>query len=135
MSRRSRVEGRERRTAVPPARGRCVRLLVLAAVLVLGGCAVINRVDGVQQARELRRTGVAASGEILRIWDTGITVNNDPVIGALVRVTPPEGEPFEASTKCLIGRLDVPRFQPGAEVPVSFDPSDHSRVSIEAYAY
>jgi len=107
---------------------------VLAAVL--SGCALIDRMSGVAEAKSLRQTGLQASARILQIWDTGITVNNDPVIGMRVEVDRTDGTHYFATIpKSLISRLDIPRFQPGATVPVRFDPRNPARVALDAYEY
>lgn len=111
------------------------RLLGIFLVLATG-CALIDRMSGVTDSRELQKTGIAAEARIVAIWDTGITVNNDPVIGMQVEVRPAEGEPWRATIrKSLISRLDVPYFQPGQIVKVRFDPHDRSRVGLDEYRY
>jgi hypothetical protein len=99
------------------------------ALAGLGGCAVINRMDGMSQANELKRKGVPAEATIIKIWDTGMTVNNDPVVGFLLEVHPREGGAYQAETKILVSRLSIP--QPGQIVPVRYDPVRPSRVSLE----
>jgi hypothetical protein len=72
----------------------------------------------------------------LKIWDTGMTVNNDPVIGLRVEVTPEGRAPYNATIKkALISRLDVPQFQPERVIPVRVDPTDPQRVAIDFYGY
>ncbi len=108
-------------------------LLLLA---LLAGCGMIDRMSGVSLAKELQATGVAAPAEILRLWDTGITVNHDPVVGLEVEVRPADRPPYRARIeKTLISRLDVPRFQPGKEIPVRFDPKEPGRVAVDLYRY
>lgn len=102
-------------------------MLALAA-----GCAVIDRATGESQARVLRQTGVPAWATILRIWDTGITLNDDPVIGMEVEVRPEEGESFRAVIpKSRISRIAIPQFQPGKEIAVRYDPRDPSQVALD----
>jgi hypothetical protein len=97
---------------------------------------MIDRMSGVSNAKDLQATGVAAPAEILRIWDTGITVNKDPVIGMDVLVRPADRPPYEAKIeKSLISRLDVPQFQPGQVIQVRFDPKEPGRVAIDVYRY
>jgi hypothetical protein len=98
---------------------------------VFGGCVVVNHIDGVAQAEELQKTGLPAQATILQIWDTGTTVNDDPVVGFLLDVRPQEGEPFQARTKQLISRLTIPQVQPGAVVGVRYDPKNPQRVSLD----
>lgn len=110
-----------------------------AVALLLGltlGCSMIDRMSGVSDTKALQEGGMAAEALVLRIWDTGITVNDDPVIGLEVEVRPAEGEPWRATIpKSLISRLDIPRFQPGEIVQIRFDPQDRSRVGLDEYRY
>jgi hypothetical protein len=110
--------------------------LLLVLLLATGGCALIDRMSGVADTRSLQETGVAAEAVIVRIWDTGITVNDDPVIGMEVEVYAAEGKPWLATLpKSLISRLDIPRFQPGEIVKVRYDTQAPSRVGLDEYKY
>jgi hypothetical protein len=110
-------------------------VLAILGVL-LSGCAVIDRMSGVAETKRLQKSGVAARARILEIWDTGITVNQDPVIGIRAEVTREDGTTYTVTIpKSLISRLDVPRFQPGAVVDVRIDPQDSSKVALDAYKY
>jgi len=109
--------------------------MVLAVGPLLAGCAVLDRMSGEGEAKRIRRVGQAADARVLEIWDTGITVNDDPVVGLEVEVRPSpptEGAPFRAVIpKSRISRLDVPRVQPGETVAVRYDPNDPSRVALD----
>jgi hypothetical protein len=107
-----------------------------ALAILLAGCAIADRMSGVTEAKRLRQTGTPASARILAIWDTGITVNDDPVIGMRVEISRPDGTTYSPTIpKSLISRLDIPRFQPGATVSVRIDPQDPDRVALDVYAY
>ena len=110
-------------------------LLILTLALALNGCAVANKMSGVTQAKELSTTGEAAQAEILKIWDTGTTINDDPVVGFLLQVRPDGKEAYQAETKLLISRVHVPQVQPGAVVPVRIDPANPQRVSLDIYEF
>jgi len=115
---------------------RSLRLLLCLALFALTGCAVIDRMSGVSETKALQATGVAAEATVLRIWDTGITVNQDPVIGMEVEVRPADGKSWKATIpKSLISRLDIPHFQPGRVVDVRYDPHDTARVALDMYHY
>lgn len=104
-------------------------VLLLAMAAGLTGC-----VSGVftGMTKELREHGVTAEATILKIWDTGWTVNEDPVIGMRVEVRPPDGPVFEATiAKTLISRIDLPQFQPGKVVPVRYDPTNRAVVAVD----
>jgi hypothetical protein len=110
-------------------------LLTLGLAILLAGCAVADRWSGISQAKQLHATGQPARAEILRIWDTGMTVNDDPVVGFVLQVQP-DGKPaYETQTKLRISRIQVSQFQPGAVVPVRVDPTDPSRVSLDIYDF
>jgi DNA-binding beta-propeller fold protein YncE len=113
------------------------KLSLLPLLLLLNlGCTAIDRMSGVAEVKELQQTGTPAKALILRIWDTGMTVNDDPVIGMEVEVHPAEGEVWNATIpKSLVSRIDIPRFQPGQTVTVRFDPRDRSRVGLDEYRY
>jgi hypothetical protein len=103
---------------------------------ILGGCAMIDRMSGVAETKRIQEAGVAAQARIVEIWDTGITLNDDPVIGIRAEVTRADGTTYTATIpKSLISRLDIPRFQPGAVVDVRIDPQDSSKVALDVYKY
>lgn len=113
----------------PPTRLRCA---VVGLALVLSGCAIRDRFTGEATAREIRAMGLPADAVVVEIWDTGVTVNNDPVVGFVLDVTPADGRPaFQAKTRALVSRLAVPRVQPGARLRVMFDPKDTTRVALD----
>lgn len=112
------------------------RRLCALVLLLTTGCALIDRMSGVADTRALQESGVAAEAVILRIWDTGITVNDDPVIRMDVEVYPAEGKAWAATIpKSLISRLDIPQFQPGQTIHVRYDPKDRTRVGLDEYKY
>jgi hypothetical protein len=79
----------------------------------------------------LQKSGVQAEATILEVTDTRWTLNEIyPIIKLLLEVRPPGGEPFRVETKEVINRLEIPRFQPGAVVPVIYDPKDPQNVSV-----
>ena len=98
---------------------------------VLFGCSWINRTTGYSQAKELEKIGLPAEATILEIRDSGITVNNDPVVDFVLEVRPKGKEAYQAKTRMLISRIEIPQFQPGAVVRVNYDPNNPSRVSFD----
>lgn len=110
-------------------------LAVTAASVLLNGCAIANKMSGVSQARELQKKGVSADATILEIWDTGISVNENPVVGLLLEVRPADRPAYQAKTKALVSRVHIPMVQPGLVVPVWLDPADPARVSLAIYEY
>lgn len=106
--------------------------LVAALSALASGCGgLIDHYTGEKDNKQIRATGVPADATIVQIWDTGVTVNNDPVVGFLLDVHPDSQAAFQARTKALVSRLAVPRVQPGAKLKVFFDPKDTTRVAID----
>jgi hypothetical protein len=103
----------------------------LVLILLNSGCMIADNLSGTTQARELQKTGLAAKATILKISDSGITINDDPVAWLDLEVHPANSAAFRARTKCLISRLEVPQFQPGCSIPVRYDPADHTRVGVD----
>jgi hypothetical protein len=115
---------------------RRAHLALILAAIALGGCALADRMSGVAEAKRLQEAGVPASARVVKLWDTGITVNDDPVIGLEVEVAREDGSVYTATIpKSLISRLDVPQFQPGQTVSVRIDPQDPSLVALDVYRY
>jgi uncharacterized protein YceK len=108
-------------------------LLSLALTIALSGCAAIDRLSGEGEAKRIRRVGQTAQALIIAIEDTGMTLNDDPIVAFQLEVRPATGAPYEVRTRGRVGRLDVPRIQPGAVVPVSVDPADPRKVAIRLY--
>lgn len=67
----------------------------------------------------------------LSSWDTGITGNQDPVVGLQVRVERAGHRPYEATIeRSLVSHVRIPPVQPGCRVPVYVDPRDPGRVAL-----
>src|SRR5581483_2540222 len=108
------------------------RPLAFVVCLALVGCSALMTKVGGGMTPELRRNGVAARAQVLEIWDTGWTINDDPVIGMRVRVQPSDRPPFEARIeKTTVSRIAVAQFQPGAVIPVRFDPKDPTAIAVD----
>ncbi|QJR16212.1 DUF3592 domain-containing protein [Usitatibacter palustris] len=113
-----------------------VKSIVTAAcfglLLASAGCAsIVDDFSGRTEACRILATGEPGTGTIVRLIDTGATINNDPVVEFVVRVVPANGTPFEGRAKSLVSRLDVPAVQPGRVLPVKYDPRDPARVAFD----
>jgi hypothetical protein len=89
-------------------------------------CLVGAPLAGWLQSRSVLMNGQPAEAKILKVWDTGTTINNNPVVRMLLEVHPPGGVLFQAEAERLIPRLQVPQVQPGALVQVRYDPDSHA---------
>jgi hypothetical protein len=81
--------------------------------------------------RRLEKNGVPATAKILKVSDTGVTVNNSPQVKLLLEVSSPLGGAYMIETKQIISRLQTALFQPGAVLPVIVDPNDKNLITID----
>jgi hypothetical protein len=70
---------------------------------------------------------------VIELRDTGMTLNENPIVSIRVEVQADGMARFEATMKAVVGRLDIPRIQPGAVLPVKYDPNDHTGVALDMY--
>lgn len=79
---------------------------------------------------DLRSTGLHGSGLVTAVSDTGVTVNDDPVISITVQVHPQDGGlPFERTTRALVPRVRIPRV--GDACTVRYRTGDASEVLLD----
>lgn len=108
---------------------RRTRPVMLVLMVGLLGCAITDHYTG----REIRGHGLPATAKVLKIWDTGVKVNDDPVVGFLLLVHTEDKAPYEVETKALISLLAIPQIQPGAVLPVKYDPENPEKVALDIY--
>ncbi len=109
-------------------------LPALFAALVAFGCTTLmDGFSGRRESCEILSIGRPATATVIRLIDTGTTINNDPVVEFVLSVAPPEGTPYEAHTKALVSRLDIPAIQPGRVFPAKYDPQNPSRVALDTW--
>lgn len=81
--------------------------------------------------QRVMQTGVDATATIIKTWDTGTRINNNPQVGMLLNVIPKPGvAPFEAELVHTVSIVQLPLFQPGAQLNVKYDPAKPSHVAI-----
>jgi hypothetical protein len=77
------------------------------------------------------RSGQTVEAVVLEIWDTGTTINQNPIVRFQLDVHPPGGVPFIAETERLVSRLKVQAYQPGVKVRVRYDPDSKEVAFLE----
>ncbi|MGV3517325.1 hypothetical protein [Luteitalea sp.] len=108
-----------------------LRMAALALAALLAGCgATIDRMTGEGEADRIRRVGQRGEAVVLDISDTGVTLNDDPVVVLHLEVRRGDGTTYTATARALISRLDIPQVQPGATLAVAIDPADPAKVAL-----
>lgn len=105
--------------------------VVTVASLAIPGFIFYKLFKNKQAADKIRATGVAAQAQILALADTGMKINDNPRVQLTLMVHPPGGTPYQAVTTLTISMLAIPRFQPGAWIPVKYDPANPTNVAVE----
>jgi hypothetical protein len=75
-------------------------------------------------------TGLAGSATIDAVSDTGMFVNEAPVLELDMTVTLPGREPYKAKHRQLVSHAALARFQPGSVMPVRVSPDDPQTLMI-----
>lgn len=119
---------------------------IMSSLLLTGGIIVASIVFSIviivfvlryvrgMTGGDLRASGIPAQATVLKFWDTGASINDNPVAGLLLEVRGPNGEAYQVQTKSMIPRLSVGMLQPGAVVRVKIDPQNQQRVALDLFA-
>jgi hypothetical protein len=91
--------------------------LILLVISLLGPQLIDWR-----ESRLVRQQGTLAPAVIIGVADTGISINNQPVLEMAIRVHPPYEAKFEAKVRQVIPLSAIPQVQPGAEMEVWYIP-------------
>jgi len=81
--------------------------------------------------RQLLSTGELAQATILETSQTSLMVNNNPQVKLLLEVQPSGRPSYQVETKCIVPLVKIPQVQPGAVIPIRFDPMNPTKVALE----
>lgn len=96
----------------------------------------MSKMKGERQA--LLANGAPGQARILQLGPTGLTVNDAPEMNLVLEVHPSPSPtyrggspPFMVNTKAFVPIYAMARVQPGAMVPVRFNPQNPSQLAID----
>lgn len=78
----------------------------------------------------LYQTGIQGSATIVSVSDTGMFVNEAPVLMLELQVSVPGRKPYTATHKQLVSHAALANFQPGKTFPVRVSPQDPNELII-----
>jgi hypothetical protein len=84
--------------------------------------------------KRILKTGESGTARVLRMFETGVTVNDNPMVKLELEVTPPRGSTYITMTKVIVSRLNPMVYRPGTVVPVKIDVKDPMQVVIDKNA-
>lgn len=110
-----------------------IPIVVVVIIAVVFGLVFLPMIRGSMRSSKLMQTGVSAQAQILKVWQTGMSVNDQPQLGLLLQVQPTDGTPsFQAEAKKVVPLVQIPQFQPGGVLEVKYDPANPKEVAIAA---
>ena len=83
------------------------------------------------QAQEILAAGEPAEAKVVRMWDTGTTLNDNPQVKFLLEVRPSGRAPYQAEVKCYVSRLRLSQVQPGNVIAVRIDRQDETKIALD----
>lgn len=76
------------------------------------------------------KNGVTAQARVMRVWDTGVSINDNPQVGLLLHITPSMSAAFDVEAKTIVSRLNAALVQPGITAEIKYDPRNPRRLQI-----
>ena len=76
------------------------------------------------------KNAVTAQARVMKVWDTGVSINDNPQVGLLLHVTPSMAAAFDVEAKTVVSRLNAALVQPGITAEIKYDPHDPKRLQI-----
>ena len=108
--------------------GDLVPIIVVPVVLIICAASILPFLR-ILAPGEIKN-GVTAQAKVLKVWDTGVSINDNPQVGLLLEITPPGLTPFQAQAKTLVSRLNAALVQPGVTAEVKYDPQKPKRLQV-----
>ncbi len=76
------------------------------------------------------KNGITAQARVMKVWDTGVSINDNPQVGLLLHVTPSMAAAFDVEAKTIVSRLNAALVQPGITADIRYDPQNPKRLEI-----
>ncbi|MFW6051708.1 MAG: hypothetical protein ACODAU_11060 [Myxococcota bacterium] len=91
---------------------------------------IMPSLQQLEQNQSLLQTGLDGTAKIVSAQETGQYINMQPQVQLVLDVAHPNGQGYQVTTLALVSQLNMPRVQPGADVPVKIDPADPQQVAV-----
>jgi hypothetical protein len=93
----------------------------------IGGATAM--VDALAAKQQLAMTGIPAQARLLSVQQTGAFINMNPQVQAVLEIQGPQGV-YQTQTTAVVPQIAIPRFQPGAIIPVRINPQNPHDVAV-----
>jgi len=103
-------------------------LVIIPVVLIISGAVMLPFLRTIFPPEI--KNGVNAPAQVLKVWDTGVSINDNPQVGLLLQISPAGAMPFQAQAKTVVSRLNAALVQPGITAEVRYDPNKPQRLRV-----
>ena len=108
--------------------GEIIPFIVIPFVVIISAFA-IRPIFRMAFPAEIKN-GVTAQARVTKVWDTGVSINDNPQVGLLLHVTPSMSAAFDVEAKTIVSRLNAALVQPGITADIKYDPQNPKRLQI-----
>jgi hypothetical protein len=85
--------------------------------------------NSMQIAQNVAQNGADATADVISVQDTGATVNMNPVVVLVLKITPATGGPeIQTSAQVMVSRIAIPRA--GDKIKIRYNPASPSQIAI-----
>src|SRR5690554_373052 len=91
--------------------------LILSVLFMVGSFVIRHR-----QKKRIKKYGKPGKAKVISLFQTGTTINQNPMVGFELEVHPTTGAVFKTTTRQVIRLTDIPKIHPGIEFKIKYDP-------------
>ena len=84
--------------------------------------------DTSNQAQWVEQNGIEAAADVIGVQDTGMTINNNPVVMLQLKVTTSVGTQFDTTGQVMVSRIAVPRA--GDKIKIKYNPANPAQITV-----
>ena len=101
---------------------------ITGVLLILFGAASLRKASANKRIDE---TGLAGTGQIIGLTQTGMYLNENPQIGIQMMVSVPGRNPYQVEVRQFVPLILLGSIQVGATLPVKVDQTNPSKVVVD----
>lgn len=108
--------------------GDLVMIVAIVVSLTIVAVVMINLYRTLNPAEV--KNGILTSAEVVEVWDTGTTLNENPQVKLLLKIRKIGGTYYQAEVKTIVSRLNAAQVRPGCKAEVKYDPEKPGRIQL-----
>lgn len=102
--------------------------LNVAPFIILFFTERANKKKRLEEIREFQRTAKTADALVLEVSDTGVTINDDPMVRLKIEINYGSLAAFTTLVDSVVSRVRIPRV--GDVIKVQYNPNDISKITV-----